>query len=863
MLYPNNGLYSYVNLINDEYGLKPKRSLILKFLSVLPIIIWRTLKDAGIELMFLLVFWVIIMKMSQGRDLVVSLFEPDGLYGNIRVVFTTLAVLSFSLSMWIIPAFLFEQRETKSRGLPNPPQPFNDHLFFIHRILPLIPFWLLASALFNGNVLIFIIAAIAELILLYLFNHKVKNSEVRRNTMISIAAILIMLTIYFFSRFQEQYTEMKIILALNLYLLSALMFLIYHDADNRILTAHAAGKSGSKSLFAKYRGNSILYFACVLTHTIVILIIYYLPFNLNIAPESMLLYMFSVYVFAIDLIFYIVNVTQTRQVIAAIGFCLLLGLLVSPIWNVNVSHHTMDANGQSTFLNGANRDDFETRYLSLKEKITNNRSGQPYPIILVSGEGGGSRAGLWFSQNLINFDYETKAKFRNHIFSLSTVSGSSVGLSTVFSFWDKTRNLETIDSNWLKLPSELYANNYIGSSIRGLLLTDLYKSLIPGNWANDRNTTLQNEEAVTTARALLKIKGDQHYKDATIADSLMTLKKDLMYYFYEVKNGKVTYRDNTPITLINTCRSNDGRRGIFSSIRLSDSYFNDAIDVAGYLYEDSICTDDKIKQCNGIKKPISLGQACNTSELFPIFSSPAYIDSLGSFVDGGYHENSGLKSTLDIYQQLRHRLESDTLEGKYKIYIMYLKNGSGEKSLYKQMKSEITILQPLNALFNQPFAGSASYFEERAKFISVSDTNAFFINVDLKSSFIADPNRPGVKADLAKRELEKEILKDMTDRVITKEDGSQETILTFPLARWLSKTVINRILVNASPDNRKPDATKLLELVRAVNRVNMSSKLPFQKYPVVPALKIEEDTIYRKRMLHRAKSLHKTPGSIF
>jgi len=848
MHYSNNGFYSYVNLVYSEFSLKPTNSFLLKLFKIFPVIIWRTLKDAGIELFFLIVFWAILIEMSQGRDLIVSLFEPGGLYGDARIFFTTVAVVSYSISMWIIPASMFQLRENKTGKTKNPQIPFKEHLFFVHRVLPLVPFWLLAAALFNDKVFVFCLAALAELVFLYVFNHTVKSMLVRRLTMFAVLILLLILTIYFFYHFQELYTEMKIIFSINLYLMSIVMFFIFHEADERILKEHAVVDNPLKSVYRKYKINTITYAVCILLHTLAVLYIYYRPFKFNIAPESILLYMFSVYVFAIDLFFYFVMISLRRQLIAVFCGIILLALLISPLWNVNVSNHTIDAISDSSFFKGRDRDSFDDRYAELRKKIMTNQSGEPYPVVLVSGEGGGSRAGLWFSQNLINFDYDTKGKFREHIFSISTVSGSSVGLSTVFTFWDHTRGSSFIDTAWTYLPGEVFANNYVGSSIRGLLLTDLYKSIVPGKWKYDRNTTLQSEEAFTTERAVFKIFNDKRYNEYDYPDSLMTLYKDFMYFFYEQKNGKLSYRENTPITLINTCRSNDGRRGIFSSIKLNDSYFNEAIDIAGYLYEDSIRGDDGKARCKGIRKAISLGEACNTSELFPIFSVPAYIDSLGSFVDGGYHENSGLKSTLDVYQQLKMRLENDTeliRSGKeYKIYIMYLKNGSGEKQLYKRIKSEPTLLQPLKALFNQPFEGSASYFEEKAKFVSASDRRAYFIPINLNPEFVLDANKAGVKNDPKKEKLEKEILNDLIVDTIRREDGRLDTILNFPLARWLSKTVINRIKVNASPGNLGKEAKELLENVRAVHNVNKPVINPFDKYPQYRELQVQADSSF-------------------
>lgn len=852
MNYPTHNFHDYVNVVHSQFYEKDTRNFLLKMIKVLPIIIWRTVKDAGIELVFLAIFWLVIVQMSQGRDLVVSIFEPDGLYGKTRIVFTTLAVLSFSVSMWIIPAFLFHQRELKTVATNNPQNPFKTHLFFMHRMLPLVPFWLLASALFNGRIIVFVLAAITELVILTLLDWKFSKKpfeqtiKPRRIIIAVLGAILIITTIYFFIQFQKQYTSMKVILAVNLYLISALMYQVYYLSDSRLLARHATRHEEGSSLFAKYKLNSIIYLSCLGAHVVILLLIYTMPFDLSIAPESMLLYMFSVYVFLIDLFFYIVNVSRRRQLTTAIAAMVIFLFPISPLWKINLSHYTLDKNDYDsvTVLQGRYRDNFADRYKELKEAIEANTSGEPYPIILIAGEGGGSRAGLWLSQNLINFDFDTKGKFRDHIFSISTVSGSSVGLSTVFTFWDNTRGGGPIDTCWQYLPGKVFENNYVGSSVRGLLLTDLFKSLVPPKlkqWKYDRNNTLQEEEAVKTAQAVEEItKGTSRELKA---ESAMTLRRDLMYFFYEKNGDKVRYRKKTPITLINTCRSNDGRRGIFSSIRLSETFFNDAIDVAGYLYEDSVCTDLGVRQCLSRKKPISLGQACNTSELFPIFSAPVYIDSLGSFVDGGYHENSGLKSTLDIYQHLMVEMKNAKPEKAYKIYILYLKNGSGEKNLYPSMRSGLPLMQPVSALYNQPFVGSASYFEEKARFLTFIDPNVEFIPITLNPNVIVNADLSGVTKDDLKKKLEPEILKDLINETIQREDGKIDTILRFPLARWLSKTVSHRIQMCAATSNRNVETDSLMTRIRRFYQVTKPAINASDRFPVHPQLKTRAEKL--------------------
>ena len=67
MHYSNNGFRSYVNKVHAEYSFRPTKWFLVKLLLVLPVLLFQTIKDAGIELFFLLIFWLVIAKMSQGR----------------------------------------------------------------------------------------------------------------------------------------------------------------------------------------------------------------------------------------------------------------------------------------------------------------------------------------------------------------------------------------------------------------------------------------------------------------------------------------------------------------------------------------------------------------------------------------------------------------------------------------------------------------------------------------------------------------------------------------------------------------------------------------------------------------------------
>jgi hypothetical protein len=91
--FPNNGLGSYWRLSNRN---APFASPFWKNIYTAFTLAGHIVKDAAIELFFVLMFWLIITKMGQGRDLVVSLFEPDSIYNKWRIFFTVLSAARLS-----------------------------------------------------------------------------------------------------------------------------------------------------------------------------------------------------------------------------------------------------------------------------------------------------------------------------------------------------------------------------------------------------------------------------------------------------------------------------------------------------------------------------------------------------------------------------------------------------------------------------------------------------------------------------------------------------------------------------------------------------------------------------------------------
>ena len=800
-----NSLKDYVDDNYSEVRVWTTNKFVGRLIQVLPRLVLAVIMDAFIEIVLLVVLGFIFYDLSQGKDLIVSFFEPKGLYNSWRLVITAITIVLYALCMWLIPAFLFEWQIRKYKGQEGN---FHKHLFFVHRALPLLPFWIFSIFVYHtiGRHLLFGAMMLLEVCLIYSVNHLGWFKRNKRKIIGAGIGLAFLLCIYLAVRYQVGYSDVKLAWSFLLILLSFLFYWVMKTLDARIVMIKEADDRRSSddpepdnrliSAFKKFKSNTLIY-ASIFVFLVAMMVMCLFKFNLKVlAPESLLLFVLSFYVFFIDILHYIASFSNTSRFIVNSLILVLVVTILVVKFNVRSQLYDMSyLPGGSVVPAGQDLPGFDDYYKIWKQRIINRPvKTQPFPIFLISGEGGGSRAGLWFSDALMTIDLNSGGRFKNHIFSISTVSGSSIGLGAMLSYWKFLEENNRIPaSKWIQYPERVFHYNFVGGATLELTTKDLWKSLLPGvSWADNRNKELQLEEAICIQRSLYEA-----YKDTDLPRFRMLNRYDsvpgmygplymtrdyLDYYLYKDSNNKVGFKGDMPLALINSCRSEDGRRGVFSAIRMDSSQFMDAIDLSRYIYGDSFGSDKSVV-C-GLRKAITLGAVCNTSELFPIFNGPAYISDLGYFVDAGYHDNSGLKTTIEVYHQLKERLKVDFDSTAYRIYILYIKNGKNEKKYYPgKVGIESADLQPVNAITNMPFSGSASYFEEEAK---RQIRGPWFIQYQLDYGQLLDSTKhvAGIDGGITTA-VQDEMMSDLIDG-----DGGE---LNFPLARWLSNFTISRI----------------------------------------------------------------------
>ena len=262
-----------------------------------------------------------------------------------------------------------------------------------------------------------------------------------------------------------------------------------------------------------------------------------------------------------------------------------------------------------------------------KRKYTNGT----IPIILVAGQGGGVRSSYWTAQVLSELQ-TTIPQFDAHVYAFSGVSGGCLGISTY---------KELINSKELELSQnshQILSKDFLAPVSAALVVPDLLQKFIP--FPINR---------MDRARAL----------EHSCEYSSVIHDKSLFHDGFLTK-----YQEDSCIYLFNSTRVENGFRTLISNVKIDREVF--------------LRTEDFFKVT---KTDVPLSTALSVCSRFPFITPPAMVynsdvTKWGNLVDGGYVENMGATSMLELYQYLREYAENKKYNVKFKL--LFIKNTKEE-----------------------------------------------------------------------------------------------------------------------------------------------------------------------------------------
>jgi len=317
---------------------------------------------------------------------------------------------------------------------------------------------------------------------------------------------------------------------------------------------------------------------------------------------------------------------------------LLATAVVFSLWNDNHAVRTLPEAQPAPRhgLRGTLTAWLERHALEIQEKGT-------APFFVVDAEGGGIRAAYW-TVTVLGEIQNRHPSFASHVFSLSGVSGGSLGAAVFVALLNESRE-SAAPLDIKKTGQDILGEDFLSPAVAAILYPDLVQRFLPlPVSAFDRATTLEE----SWERAWQKhVKGRNRMKEP----------------FDRLWEGR---REWTPALVLNATWVETGKRIIASNMRVA----------AGRRREDFVDVED----ANAFFAPRSLplSTAAHMSARFTYVSPAGSLDkggrTYGRVVDGGYFENSGATATLAILQTIDQLAEKDPRWNLVERYVIHISN---------------------------------------------------------------------------------------------------------------------------------------------------------------------------------------------
>jgi hypothetical protein len=298
------------------------------------------------------------------------------------------------------------------------------------------------------------------------------------------------------------------------------------------------------------------------------------------------------------------------------------------------------------------------------DRLSRWPEGRPMPVFLVAAEGGGIRAAYWTAAALGRLA-DSHAGFAEHLFAISGVSGGSVGAATFVSLLRDREHTSGCAAYAQRAghdgaslgPIELCAQeilrqDHLAPVLSKMLAPDLAQWFVPFPVpAFDRARAL--EDSFSDAYRRVVASGSQ---------GAATFEASFSSAWPKCATPDCTPAPvfTLPALLLNGTRVKDGQRVLHAPVTWTEHELPEVADLATLLGED-----------------VSLSTAAHDSARFAYVSPAGRLLSKdgtdqGHVVDGGYFENSGAATLMDVLNVLRGSRSRDRLQFE----VVYLCNSA-------------------------------------------------------------------------------------------------------------------------------------------------------------------------------------------
>ena len=274
--------------------------------------------------------------------------------------------------------------------------------------------------------------------------------------------------------------------------------------------------------------------------------------------------------------------------------------------------------------------------------------GKPVPMVVIATAGGGVRASYWTAIVLEQLEADLQKRgesLEDLVFAISGVSGGSVGaMEYVAALHARAVSKKPVE------PTEFLQSDFLAAAIASLVFVDGPSNFLPDLGQIDRGTALERSFE----------KGSGGY----LAHSFLS-------FFPDTKAASQRWR---PSLLLNATHQETGRRIIASNLKIEKDVFLDSFDEFDLVGSDMRASTVAHNSARfTYVSPAGKLQPKRTG----FFSSET---SRGYIIDGGYFENYGALTALELAREARSEIEKAKGRGTVKLVVLQI---SSDPSLTK------------------------------------------------------------------------------------------------------------------------------------------------------------------------------------
>jgi hypothetical protein len=276
---------------------------------------------------------------------------------------------------------------------------------------------------------------------------------------------------------------------------------------------------------------------------------------------------------------------------------------------------------------------------------------EPVPMLIVATAGGGIRAAYWTATVLERLagDFEKEGGVRPYLFAISGVSGGSVGAAAFdAALAERDENQCTAGDATCPLATTFLTADFLAPALASLVFVDAPSSFLPDFGQDDRGTALERSFETASGGMLTR--------------PFLSL---FPYKMSPAAKGRAPWR---PILLLNATHEETGKRIITGHVLIERNVFIDSLDALHVLGKD-----------------MRASTAAHNSARFTYISPAGDIgDKHGSVIDGGYFENYGALSALELARAARWELRDE--KPGVKLVILMISSDPGLKQAHELVR---------------------------------------------------------------------------------------------------------------------------------------------------------------------------------